>query len=62
MIFLARNGKAHIENVTQLTPGTDMAGEPSITPDGKMIAYSSDRRQATLIYGYKHCRLAVRYG
>ncbi|HXY52922.1 MAG TPA: protein kinase [Terriglobales bacterium] len=34
-----------VENVTQLTPDTDLTGRPSLSRDGTMIAYSSNRAE-----------------
>jgi serine/threonine protein kinase len=37
---------SRVEGVAQLTPGTDLSRHPSISRDGKMLAYSSDRAEA----------------
>jgi len=37
---------SRVEGVVQLTPGTDLSRHPSISRDGKMVAYSSDRAEA----------------
>lgn len=42
----AGDGGSRVEGVAQLTPGTDLSRHPSISRDGKMVAYSSDRAEA----------------
>jgi serine/threonine protein kinase len=41
-----RRGGSRLEKVTQLTPGTDFADSPSLSRDGKIVAYSSNRAEA----------------
>jgi eukaryotic-like serine/threonine-protein kinase len=47
-MFLARvrKGEDRLQGVTQLTPGTDDSSDPSLSRDGRVIAYMSDRAQA----------------
>jgi len=40
------NGDVRLEGVAQLTPSTDNSGEPSLSRDGRFVAYSSDRAEA----------------
>jgi hypothetical protein len=42
----AGDGGNRVEGVAQLTPGTDLSTHPSISRDGKTVAYSSDRAEA----------------
>ena len=39
-------GGRRVEGVSQLTPATDLSLHPSLSRDGKFIAYSSDRAEA----------------
>ncbi len=39
-------GGSRLEKVAQLTPGTDFSRSPSISRDGKVVAYSSDRAES----------------
>jgi eukaryotic-like serine/threonine-protein kinase len=46
-IFVTRqNAKSRITGLTQLTSDTDLSDSPSLSRDGKTVAYSSDRAQA----------------
>ena len=40
------NGGNRVEGIAQLTPGIDLSIHPSISRDGKIVAYSSDRAEA----------------
>ncbi len=39
-------GGMRVEGVSQLTPATDLSRRPSLSRDGKFVAYSSDRAEA----------------
>jgi Tol biopolymer transport system component len=39
-------GGRRVEGVLQLTPATDLSRRPSLSRDGKIVAYSSDRAEA----------------
>jgi len=41
-----RKSNIQLEEVAQLTPSTDYSGQPSISRDGSLVAYSSDRAEA----------------
>ena len=45
-LVLGKRGGSRLEEVAQLTPGTDFSRSPSISRDGKVVAYSSDRAEA----------------
>jgi eukaryotic-like serine/threonine-protein kinase len=38
-------GGMRVENVSQLTPDTDLTSRPSLSRDGQLVAYSSDRAE-----------------
>lgn len=46
LIVAGRRGGSRLEKVAQLTPGTDLSRGPSLSRDGKVVAYSSDRVEA----------------
>ncbi len=39
-------GRPRLEHLTQVTSGSDLSGEPSLSRDGKTLAYSSDRAKS----------------
>jgi serine/threonine protein kinase len=41
-----RRSNIQLQEVAQLTPSTDYSGQPSISRDGTLVAYSSDRAEA----------------
>ncbi len=47
-VVLARlgNGGMRVEGVSQLTPETDLTSRPSLSRDGQLVAYSSNRAEA----------------
>lgn len=45
-LVLGKRGGSKLEQVAQLTPGTDFSHSPSISRDAKVVAYSSDRAEA----------------
>jgi len=48
MVFVAstRTGEDRLQGVTQLTASTDDSSDPSLSRDGSVVAYMSDRAQA----------------
>ena len=47
LIFLrVQEGRRRVQGVLQLTPATDLSVGPSLTRNGKFVAYSSDRAEA----------------
>jgi eukaryotic-like serine/threonine-protein kinase len=48
VVFLTSAGDrgSRVEELAQLTPDTDLSREPSISRDGKIVVYSSDRAEA----------------
>lgn len=45
-ILLKHNARSRVTGLNQLTPATDLSDHPSLSRDGKVVAYSSDRAQA----------------
>lgn len=45
-ILLKLNGRSRVTGLSQLTPATDLSDSPSLSRDGKVVAYSSDRAEA----------------
>jgi serine/threonine protein kinase len=45
-LVLGMRGGIRLAKVAQLTPGTDFSRSPSISRDGKVVAYSSDRAES----------------
>ncbi|MEI9978880.1 MAG: protein kinase [Edaphobacter sp.] len=45
-IFLNRNARSRVTGLSQLTPATDLSDHPTLSLDGKVVAYSSDRAEA----------------
>jgi serine/threonine protein kinase len=45
-ILLKRNARTRVTGLSQLTPATDISDNPSLSRDGKVVAYSSDRAEA----------------
>lgn len=45
-LVLGKRQGSRLEKVAQLTPGTDFSRSPSISRDGKVVAYSSDRAES----------------
>ena len=45
-IVAARQNQIRVEGLAELTPGTDFSTSPSISGDGQVIAYTSDRAEA----------------
>jgi eukaryotic-like serine/threonine-protein kinase len=43
--LLKRNARNRVVGLRQLTPETDLSGAPSLSRDGKVVAYSSDRAE-----------------
>jgi eukaryotic-like serine/threonine-protein kinase len=43
--LLRRNAGRRVIELRQLTPETDLSGSPSLSRDGKVVAYSSDRAE-----------------
>jgi serine/threonine protein kinase len=46
IFLLKRNVSVRITGLSQLTPATDLSDSPSLSRDGKVVAYSSDRAEA----------------
>jgi eukaryotic-like serine/threonine-protein kinase len=46
ILLLKRNVRTRITGLSQLTPATDLSDSPSLSRDGKVVAYSSDRAEA----------------
>ena len=44
-VLLRRNVGSRVIELRQLTPETDLSGSPSLSRDGKVVAYSSDRAE-----------------
>jgi eukaryotic-like serine/threonine-protein kinase len=44
--LLNRNARNRVTGLSQLTPATDLSDHPSLSLDGKVVAYSSDRAEA----------------
>jgi serine/threonine protein kinase len=44
-ILLRRNARNRVIGLRQLTPETDLSGSPSLSRDGKVVAYASDRAE-----------------
>jgi serine/threonine protein kinase len=45
ILLLKRNTRSRITGLSQVTPDTDLSDSPSLSRDGKVIAYSSDRAE-----------------
>jgi Tol biopolymer transport system component len=45
LLITGGDRSTRVERIGQLTPGTDLSREPSISRDGKTVAYSSDRAE-----------------
>jgi eukaryotic-like serine/threonine-protein kinase len=45
-ILLNRSARNRVTGLSQLTPATDLSDHPSLSLDGKVVAYSSDRAEA----------------
>jgi serine/threonine protein kinase len=43
--LLRRNARNRVNGLRQLTPETDLSGSPSLSRDGKVVAYASDRAE-----------------
>jgi serine/threonine protein kinase len=46
ILLLKRNKGSPITELRELTPATDLSDDPSLSRDGKVVAYSSDRAEA----------------
>jgi eukaryotic-like serine/threonine-protein kinase len=46
ILLLKRNKRSPITELRELTPATDLSDDPSLSRDGKVVAYSSDRAEA----------------
>lgn len=46
IVLPKRSARSRITDLRQLTPATDLSDSPSLSRDGKVIAYSSDRAEA----------------
>lgn len=46
LLKVAGDGGRRVEEVSQLTPDTDLTSRPSLSRDGQLVAYSSDRAEA----------------
>jgi serine/threonine protein kinase/Tol biopolymer transport system component len=46
LLSSAGDGGSRVEGVAQLTPATDLTSRPSLSRDGQLVAYSSDRAEA----------------
>ncbi len=44
--LLNRSARNRVTGLSQLTPATDLSDHPSLSSDGKVVAYSSDRAEA----------------
>lgn len=44
--LLSRSARNRVTGLSQLTPATDLSDHPSLSNDGKVVAYSSDRAEA----------------
>ena len=45
-IFISNDNGSRLTGVVQLTPGTDLSESPSLSRDGRAVAYVSDRAEA----------------
>jgi serine/threonine protein kinase len=45
-LVLTSGTETGLDRLTQITPGTDLSGAPSLSSDGKILAYMSDRAEA----------------